>query len=378
MTVTRSSLSPEARRREILRQASVALQGRSVTLWEVSQSGAVAPLATSRTAPPYDVTALDVDATLGRWGVPIRAGSRWVGGRVDERGRWCLAPVRTTLPAPPPAGVERRSPERMTLELAGLCLGLAEGTPDGGPQAELALLQEFAERPSVLAHEVNNQLVAARSSLSLCIDTVRKLSALAPSHRSELLADLANVALGLEHATAFLQAVVDRARGAQARIERFDAVKVVSSCVTLLKPLVREKRLEIELVISADSVYLRGDPNGLYQIVANLIHNAADASVGRRGPIIVTVAQAGNDLRIGVQDHGRGIAPEFLGRIFEGGFTTKDFGAGSGHGLLVVQEVAQKMFGGRVAVESAVDEGALFTVTLPLPPQRRSDLDNSR
>jgi hypothetical protein len=41
-------------------------------------------------------------------------------------GRWCIAPVRSDVPAPPPGGMERRKKERMALELAGLCLGLIE------------------------------------------------------------------------------------------------------------------------------------------------------------------------------------------------------------------------------------------------------------
>src|SRR2546430_12353855 len=52
-------------------------------------------------------------------------------------GFWVVAPVRTRPPAPPPEGRERRSRERLTLELAGLCLGLLdrrEPTPIEQPQ----------------------------------------------------------------------------------------------------------------------------------------------------------------------------------------------------------------------------------------------------
>ena len=43
-----------------------------------------------------------------------------------DMGRWCIAPVRSDIPAPPPGGIERRRKERMALELAGICLGLIE------------------------------------------------------------------------------------------------------------------------------------------------------------------------------------------------------------------------------------------------------------
>src|SRR5438093_5028079 len=120
--------SPE-RRREVLRQASVALQGRVVTLWEVSSRAEVIPVQTSATTPEYRDTRLDLDSTLHRWSAPIIQGSRWVGCRLDEGGPWCVAPVRKQPPAPPPDSVERRSRERIILELAGLCMGLVDQAP---------------------------------------------------------------------------------------------------------------------------------------------------------------------------------------------------------------------------------------------------------
>src|SRR3989475_1643526 len=112
-------------RREILRQASVALGGRPVTVWEVSARAELEPQASSDPTPGYHDSKLDVDATLRQWGIHIVQGSRFVGVRAGE-GNWVVAPVRTRPPAPPPEGRERRSRERLTLELAGLCLGLLD------------------------------------------------------------------------------------------------------------------------------------------------------------------------------------------------------------------------------------------------------------
>src|SRR5438270_9493510 len=119
-------------RREILRQASVALGGRPVTVWEVSARAELEPQASSDTAPTHHTTKLDVDATLRRWNIAIVQGSRWVGCMTGANGFWVVAPVRTKPPAPPPDGRERRSRERLTLELAGLCLGLPD-RPEPAP-----------------------------------------------------------------------------------------------------------------------------------------------------------------------------------------------------------------------------------------------------
>src|SRR5947208_7696166 len=77
-------------RREVLREASVALQGRVVTLWEVSSRAEVIPVLTSAT-PSQSPVRLDLDSTLHRWGAPIIQGSRWVGCVLEAAGLWCIA-----------------------------------------------------------------------------------------------------------------------------------------------------------------------------------------------------------------------------------------------------------------------------------------------
>jgi signal transduction histidine kinase len=71
-----------------------------------------------------------------------------------------------------------------------------------------------------------------------------------------------------------------------------------------------------------------------------------------------------------VRDQGIGIASDHLSRVFDAGFTTKEFGKGSGMGLALVRSVAQEMFAGRVTVTSEVGAGSTFTVSLPIPAQR--------
>src|SRR5207249_8029150 len=149
-------------RREVLREASVALQGRAVTLWEVSSRAEVTPVMTSAASAQFPDTRLDLDSTLHRWSAPIIQGSRRVGCRLDEGGPWCVAPVRKQPPAPPPDSVERRSRERLILELAGLCTGLVDQAPTTSrPRSpEPDALAELVRQPSVIAHEVANPLTA--------------------------------------------------------------------------------------------------------------------------------------------------------------------------------------------------------------------------
>ncbi len=358
--------------RELLRQAGVTLQGRAITLWEVSPGGTVAPLASTGPTPPDHAAQLDLDATLRGWGAPVIVGSRWIGCQLDNGGRWCVAPVRTRPPEPPPGGLERRSPARLILELTGLCVGVIEATAGDGkrlPPAEAAW--QHARQPSVIAHEVGNHLTVAGGNLDFGIMAVRAARSLDPGFRAQLLEDLMHAAQGIEQATDYLRSIQDRSRLAFEGVARFDLAAVIRSCVTLESPLARKRGVAVSCESEVDTAYLSGDSNALYQVVTNLIRNAVDASQEHQGLVLVTLVRTGEKLQLSVRDRGVGIAPEHLDRIFAAGFTTKPPGAGSGMGLAVVREIIEHMFGGTVQVESKPGEGSTFTLVLPIPPQRR-------
>lgn len=195
---------------EVLRQASAVI-GRPVILWEVSGPDEVVPRAMSEPAaaarlgsgPHFDL------ATLRRWKVPIPVGSRWVAARLGPEGgggSWVVAPVRSQPPAPPPDGRERRSRERLALELAGLTLGLIDRQPVADP------LQDLASLPAMIAHEAGNPLTAARASLQLVMETVGRWVDLGADRRLMLLDDLGQVIEDIDRAADFLRAIQDRAR----------------------------------------------------------------------------------------------------------------------------------------------------------------------
>jgi signal transduction histidine kinase len=349
---------------EILRRASVALGGSPVTVWEAHGTDGWTLHPVVGPASPAPAAALE--STLGRWRVPVQQGSRWVTTQSSD-GEWVVAKVRNRPPAPPPDGTERRSKARLTLELAGLCLGLVDRRDR--PSASAATLQELAGLPAMIAHEAGNPLTAARAGLQLTLETLRSPGDLTAA-RGEVLEDLTQVMEDIDRAVAFLRAVQDRARGAFSRIERFDAVRVVRSCLTLERRLLQDRRITLRLEASVESAYLTGDPNSLYELVVNLVRNAADAYEGRPGTVDVDLSRENDRLRLRVTDHGTGIAPENLAMVFEPGFTTKEFGKGSGMGLPLVRSVAQEVFAGSVHIDSTPGAGSSFTVSLPVPPQR--------
>ena len=104
-------------------------------------------------------------------------------------------------------------------------------------------------------------------------------------------------------------------------------------------------------------------PAQLNQVFMNLLMNAVQA-IEEHGRITVRTGLDGDEVWVEVEDTGKGIKPEHLGRIFDPFFTTKPVGSGTGLGLSLSYNIVQE-HGGRIEVKSEPGKGALFRVVLP-------------
>ena len=120
---------------------------------------------------------------------------------------------------------------------------------------------------------------------------------------------------------------------------------------------------------SALSITTEGNPvgqwdkYGLTQVATNLLSNAIKFGEGK--PIVVTLREQQGQTRFEVKDHGIGILPEMLDRMFkpfERGVPVRNYG-GLGLGLFIVHTIVQGL-GGVVRVQSKPREGSTFTVEL--------------
>jgi hypothetical protein len=175
-----SLLSLMERRQVLLDQASAALRGHVVGLWRLTDRGRTVVEIVSPSDPPPQMLELDLSALLRQWGRRARPESRWV-GCMTESAVWHVAPVRLDAPGPPPSGIERRSPERLVIELAGLSLGALERIWQAADQATV-------------------YLCAALEVLEGCLGRVRTTDGLSVHARAHLLADLAGVADAIDGA----------------------------------------------------------------------------------------------------------------------------------------------------------------------------------
>ena len=109
-------------------------------------------------------------------------------------------------------------------------------------------------------------------------------------------------------------------------------------------------------------------------ILANLIGNA----LRHGGPPVTVQAriQSGGQLAVEVRDHGHGLPPAAIPRIFDRFYkadTARTRSDGSGLGLAIAWENA-RLHGGHIHAGNHPDGGAVFTVSLPLTGQDRDDV----
>jgi PAS domain S-box-containing protein len=133
------------------------------------------------------------------------------------------------------------------------------------------------------------------------------------------------------------------------------------------------KSIQIETNLDSSVNYVLGDSGRLQQVMWNLLSNAVKFTpIG--GQVNIRVECIDEEARISVSDTGKGINPEFLPYVFEyfrqaDSATTRKFG-GLGLGLAIVHHLVE-LHGGTVWAESPGEEqGATFTVSLPLIKER--------
>jgi len=137
----------------------------------------------------------------------------------------------------------------------------------------------------------------------------------------------------------------------------------LQSTLTILGHKLRIKQISVEKRFKASPSTIATRGSALGQVWTNLIDNAADASP-TNAQIEISTWTEPDWLVVCIGDHGGGIPPETLPRIFDAFFTTKPLGSGTGLGLEIVHRIVTQKFGGKIDVESKPGD-TRFIVRLP-------------
>ena len=230
-------------------------------------------------------------------------------------------------------------------------------------EAAFARQQQFTADAS---HELRTPLAILRANAELALSQSRS----AEDYRNTIETCLR----AANRMSALVQGLLTLARSdagnPRMRLEPVAFDEVVADCLTLFTPLADEKSITVTADLAP--VVVPGDPDGLAQLVSNLLSNAIQHNHAG-GTIHVRLVMS-DEAVLTVADTGPGIPEKDWRRIFERFYRVDKARArasgGSGLGLAICKAIVEA-HGGSIDFDSILNAGTTFRVRLP----RSTDAD---
>ncbi len=218
---------------------------------------------------------------------------------------------------------------------------------------------------ATVTHELRTPLTSIRAFSQILYDR--------PDVRSDQRERfLAIITKETDRLTRLINQVLDLAKieagSAGWRLAKVDLRTVLSDAAAAMSRVLEERGVRLELRFGEVPLAARADADRLVQVVVNLLSNAAKFCQPERGCVEISLAEAGDFLRVDVRDNGPGIDPRDQEIVFDRFRQARDRGAGqpqgSGLGLYICRRIVEEL-GGRIWVSSRPGEGSCFSFTLP-------------
>jgi two-component system sensor histidine kinase HydH len=211
-----------------------------------------------------------------------------------------------------------------------------------------------------LAHEIRNPLNVLSMNLQMLEEEMveRTPSGTAVDARVYLTALQGEI----RRLSTLVNNFLSYARPHQPRFESKDLNAILRDLATFLRPEFENRKLTLQLDLSAYLPPVDLDEALIRQAMLNLLINATQ--VLKEGGTVKVTSRVGpqGEAIVTVEDDGPGIPPADRERIFEVFFSSR--GGGTGLGLPIAARIMQA-HGGSIAVESEIGKGARFILTLP-------------
>lgn len=170
--------------------------------------------------------------------------------------------------------------------------------------------------------------------------------------------------------SSFKQVAVDQT-SSQRRV--FELSDLCQEILLTLQPMLKRTPYRVVCDVEA-GVQLDSYPGPLGQVITNLIQNAVIHGLDgqAQGTVWLRARSHGAEWVLSVEDDGRGIAPDALGRVFDPFYTTRLGQGGSGLGLHIAHHVVSGVLGGCLEAANRAEGGACFTLQCPLKAPRHA------
>jgi signal transduction histidine kinase len=215
-----------------------------------------------------------------------------------------------------------------------------------------------------VAHEINNPLAIINEKGGLLKDILSLSADLPPKEKIVGLID--SIINSVERCSVITHRLLGFARHIDVRSETIDMGQFIKEVLGFIGKEAQYRNIRINMDVADNVPVIESDRGRLQQVFLNVINNAF-AAVADGGRIDILVeAPVADKVSVTITDDGCGIPGENLRTVFEPFFSTKGQ-KGTGLGLSITYGLVQKL-GGNISVESEVDKGTSFTLTLPVKP----------
>ena len=160
-------------------------------------------------------------------------------------------------------------------------------------------------------------------------------------------------------------------------ISDFDINTVIRKTVATFEGSCQKKRITIDLSLTGEQLFVKGDITKIQQVLYNLLDNAIKFS-NKDSTIFIETKEKHKKVLVSVKDQGIGIPKDSLNQIWDRFYKTdlsrgKDK-KGTGLGLSIAREIIRS-HGENINVTSTEGEGTEFTFSLPVAEEEDSFVD---
>ena len=225
-------------------------------------------------------------------------------------------------------------------------------------QAEMIHREKLAAMGRLVAqlsHEINNPIY----NIQNCLEALERRGD--PNDPNREFLTLAQEELA--RMAALTRRLLEQSRPQSDASSLVNLNSLVTRVLTLAGAELKERGIRAAAELQPDLPPVVAHPEGIQQVLANLVANASDA-MPEGGVLRVATRADGDAVEVVVEDTGAGISEADLPHIFEAFYTTKPGVTGIGLGLFVSEGIIRG-HRGRIDVESTPGAGSRFTVRLP-------------
>ncbi|HMU72974.1 MAG TPA: HAMP domain-containing sensor histidine kinase [Ferruginibacter sp.] len=230
--------------------------------------------------------------------------------------------------------------------------------------------KKLSEIKSDFINNMTHEFKTPLATISLAVDALKNERVAADPEKSRYFTGIIkeeNLRMNKQVETILQAALLDK-QEVQLKLKRMDAHDLIASALNNIQLQVEEKQGKLEVHMEAEKDIIMADEVHFTNLINNLLDNAVKYS--KENPHIkLSTKNAGNMLKIRIEDNGIGMSKETINRIFEKFYRAHTGNVhnvkGFGLGLSYVKTMVEAHHG-TIRAESVLGRGSAFTIIIPL------------